>query len=207
MLEKIKKILLDHTLFITSVAVMSAFILGLLIYVQFFATRSTIPIDELMEVKHYREKPTFPLKLHHSGFDVKQIKLIEKAADSWRQKTDGRLDVRLEPWDPPEPFSEIKYENYDKYTMWLLDGDDPEVVKLFIKYSITMGGLCVGHFIGIMKDPDIDDQMFLRASAHEMGHLMALEHIKENYPALMNLKAKDAITEYDMIQVDFQYPR
>lgn len=178
---------------------------GILTYIQFFKTKE-ISISELMEVEHYRPKPKFPLELYHSGFNNNQIELMQKAVDIWKMKTNGKLDVHLILWTPPEKFSEDFYENYKNYSIWLLDGNDPQVVKLFLKYSITMGGLCVGNYIGIIQDNSLTDQQFTKAVAHEIGHLMAMEHIRPEYPALMNLKAKDAITKYDLMQVNYLYP-
>ena len=146
-----------------------------------------------------------PLELYHSGFDSVEMRLVIKAADEWRNSTDGKINILLIPFTPPQPFSEDFYKDYEKKTLWHLNPNDKQTALLFAKYSISTDGFAVGNFVAIVRDPELDDTQFLRMMAHEFGHICGLEHIRPNYPSLMNLKAKDAITIYDLMQVEYVY--
>lgn len=203
-----KKLLLNRPLFYASLGVLTAIIIGLLFYAQCRPERT--PLDELMDVDddgvpltHDRALPKLPAVMFCSGFTLHQMNLIDQAAKAWMNR--AGLIIQIEDWDPPEPFTHDAYVSHPKYTMWLLDGNDREVAVLEAKYSMKMGGLAVGNYVGILKDSELDDQQFLRAVAHELGHFLGLEHIHPKWPALMNLKAKDALTKYDLMQVEYVY--
>jgi hypothetical protein len=203
--EKIKEILLDHRLFIAIVGLIFVISLGLLILFTIFPQKNP-SINEIMEVKHDRPTVTFPLDLYVEPKLSSKYWIIKKIALDWNKATDGKIDVNPKFWDPPRPFSVDEYTNYKFYTIWLLD-DGPELTNLQLKYSIIMNGTCIGKFIVIVNDMELNDDLLYISVKHEMGHLVGMEHIKAQYPALMNLGAnRGNITKFDMIQVDYLYP-
>lgn len=61
-----------------------------------------------------------------------------------------------------------------------------------------------GNFIMVIDDylESFSEQKFRAIVMHEIGHQLALEHIKPEYPALMNLNLNmynSQITKYDLI--------
>ncbi len=200
----LKEALLNRTLFLVTLGAISLGILGLLIYGQ-FKTEETISHDELVEVPSSRTPASMPLNAYHSGFSLAEVELMTRAADAWREKTDRAVDVVLIEWEPPTPFFDDTYRAYPERTVWHLDPGSAEAALLMARYSIKTDGFAVGNYAVLLKNPELTDQQFLTAFAHELGHLVGLEHIREAYPALMNLHAKDAITEWDVLQVGYVF--
>jgi hypothetical protein len=205
MWTKIKSFLLNRVLFLTLMGVFAVVVIGMLTYFQTVGTKK-VPLDDLMEVKHYRDPIQFPMRVYCSGFDKHQMDMWAEASAAWK-RADARLDVQLTQWDPPVPFSEDFYKDFEKNTLWQLDPNDSETAMLFLKYSIRTDGFAVGNFVAIVRNKELTDQQSLTMYAHELGHMMSFEHIENEYPAMMNLTAKKAITEYDLMQIDYVYPR
>jgi hypothetical protein len=205
MWTKLKSFLLNRTLFLISMGVFTVVVIGLLTYFQAMGVKK-IPLDDLMEVKHYRDSVQFPLRVYCSGFNEHQMEMWAEASAAWK-RADDRLDVQFISWEPPTPFSEDFYKDFEKRTLWQLDPNDKETALMFLKYSIRTDGFAVGNFIAIVHDKELTDQQSLTMYAHELGHMVGFEHIRDAYPAMMNLTAKKAITKYDLMQVDYVYPR
>lgn len=203
-MKTIKKALLSHKLFLGAVIAFTAGVLGLLLYLAIRGVREP-GIRDIMSGWHYRPAVVFPLTLYASGFSQEQLQELQEGADAWRRATDGKAEVKVIPWVPDDPWEDLRYQYHPKYTVWLLDGNNPRVASLFVRHSVTMGGLCKGHYIGIMKD-DAKDNLRL-IFKHELGHLMGLEHIRPEYPALMNLKSRGSITKYDLLQFEYLYEK
>lgn len=200
----LKEALLDRTLFLVILGAISLGILGLLIYGQFMA-ENPVSQDELVEVPSSRVPAPMPLNAYHSGFSPTEVGLMMRAADAWRSATKKVVDVVLIEWEPPTPFFDDTYRAYPERTVWHLDPGSAEAALLMARYSIKTDGFAVGNYAVLLKNPELTDQQFLTAFAHELGHLVGLEHIRAAYPALMNLHAKDAITEWDVLQVEYVF--
>lgn len=202
-MQKLKTILLDHTLFIVLVSIFSGFVVAMLIYLQFFCERKDTDVREIMAVEWYRPTVSFPLTLHAAGFSPDELLLLGKVVGVWEEATHGRAAIRVVPWQPDGPFDDQKYQAYEKYTIWHLDGNDRAVAELFVQHSVSMGGLCKGRYIGILND--LDPAEFRGVVLHELGHLMALEHVKPEFECLMNRTSKGIITPWDIMQFDHLY--
>jgi len=181
---------------------------GLLIY---GAVKAPEPINVPDILDYQIEKPaqTFPMKINITDeFSDNQIKIIQKAADDWNKFTKGKVIITLSPnWIPPEMFSEDFYRDYSEKTMWMKTGNEAEVVKLFLKYSIVGDGFTIGNTMVIINQFDkLDPNRLYVVVVHEIGHFLNLQHINKRYPALMNVTGNQGqFTNYDKAEFCYIY--
>lgn len=191
-------------MFIGFLICFTVLVMSLLVYGA--ACRST-PYPSAKDISLYpldRPIPTMPFELNivKGDFNEKQISIVRKVVDEWEDFSKGELAFVLnEGWAPPEDFSVDLYSNYPSRTLWMRSGDDPGVVELFIRYSIVGDGFSVGNFILVVNDfGKIDDYKLYLILMHEIGHQLGMEHIKDNYPALMNIGGNEGeFSIYDKI--------
>jgi len=144
----------------------------------------------------------FELNIVKDDFTEKQISIVRDAVMDWQKFSDNRLIFIInEDWEPPVNFSYDFYSTYPHKTLWMKTGDDMGVVELFLKYSIIGDAFSVGNFVLIINDfNSIKDNKLYIILMHEISHQLGLEHIKDAYPALMNLGGNNGkFTIYDKI--------
>jgi hypothetical protein len=194
-MDKIKKVydciinLLFHNVpfFIATCIGILALAITLLIYGS--CLNKTIAAPDMVMYPLERTPTTFPLKLYvNDEFSDKQIEIMQQAANDWNKFSDGLVVIELvKNFEPPTYFSENFYKNYEKHTIWMKTGNEEEVARLFIKYSIVGDGFNIGNFIVVVNPFNkLDDNTLRTIFSHEIGHALALEHIKPQYEALMN---------------------
>ncbi|MDO8610185.1 MAG: hypothetical protein Q7R95_06545 [bacterium] len=200
--SKFVSILLNHKLFVGMVAAFGVFVVGLLIYMQFF-----MPLPQASELVLYpltRPTVNFPLEINvvKGDFNLQQQKVLNSCVNNWKEKSNGVVDIKLNmDWNAPKPFSEINYLNFGQKTLWMRDSNDPEVLMLKLKSSMIADGVSKGDFIMVINDKnEVDLDKLYIIVLHEISHQLGLEHIKPEYPALMNLGGNNGvITKYDLV--------
>jgi len=180
---------LDIKVFIISIICFTILTIGLLVYGSSCVKSSALSPNDILMYPITKPPQTFPLKFHVTDeFSNNKIALFQKAASDWNIFSNGIVTMEFEfNWEPPVYFSADYYETYGKNTIWMKTGNEEEVVKLFLKYSIVGDGFTIGNFIVIINPFDkLDDKTLQIIIAHEMFHVLGGEHIKKEYPALLN---------------------
>ena len=156
-----------------------------------------------------RPVPSIPLDLYVTDeFSEHQINILQKSADDWNKFSNGIIKINLiKDFVPPTFFSEDFYRNYSKHTIWMKTGNEEEVAKLFLEYSICGDGFSIGSFIVVINPFDkLEDNTLYTIFSHEIGHTLSLEHVKPEYKALMNPGGNfGQFTNNDKIVFCFRY--
>jgi len=203
-----KDIIFNKTLFVSCLIIFTLFVTSLLVFEQ--CTPKVLPKAPDIVLYPLDKAPvTFPMMLNYdrSLFTPEQENIIKNSAIVWKNKSNKVVDIRVNTeWKAPVSFSRNAYEFYGEKTIWLKDISDPEITKLQLQTSVNADGITIGDFIVIIKDSTMTNSKFSIITLHEIGHMIGLEHIKEQYPALMNLGGNNGvITEYDLITLCYKY--
>lgn len=163
---------------------------------------------DIVEYPLDRPRASFPMIVNVSrDFNDDQRDALSKATTAWSRATQGVAVIVLDrDWEEPEPFDPCVYEDYPEYTVWLRASTDPLVAGLVVRHGF-FDGVQRGKMIVIIEDDDLSLNKLAIVFAHELGHLMALEHLKEPYVGLMSPNAGDwDITQLDIIEFCYMYP-
>jgi hypothetical protein len=168
------------------------------------------PVIDVSEIILYpiTKRIDFPVDFYVTEeFTDNQIQIVKSCLNHWTVKTNGMAKINIvSHWIPENIFSDYFYSTYPKKTIWLKDWRDDLIVPLVLKYSATATGYSVDNYIIIVKDSQFNDDVLCQAVLHEVGHQMGLQHIKIQYPALMNISANNGIiTKYDLAEFCFIY--
>lgn len=198
----------DVAVFIGSVIAIFILSIALLIYGTCGANNS-INMNELVMYPIEKPAQTFPMNVNIvNEFSDDQIQIIENAAQDWNKFSKGRVVINFNiKWIPQEQFSESVYKDFPDKTIWLKTGNEPEVVKLFMKYSVIADAFTVNNFM-VIVDPfnNLANEKLYIIALHEFGHFLSLEHIYPKYPALMNVGGNNGnFTNYDKMEFCFLY--
>ena len=184
-------------------------VLALVLLVYESCMKKDILATDMVMFPMDRPIPTLPMDLYITDeFSDNQIKILEKAAKDWETFSNGIVKINLvKGFDPPTFFSEDFYKEFSKHTIWMKTGNEEEVVKLFMKYSIVGDGFSVGNFIVVVNAFNkLDDNTLYTIFAHEISHQLGFEHIKNEYKALMNPGGNfGQFTNNDKIVFCFRY--
>jgi len=188
---------LDHGLFIGFVVAFTVFVIGLLIYMQFFWKGPSLDDVIIQDEKpRFRAKiDEFPVKLHVAGpLDQSRIRHVEAAIGDWETATKGLVKVELiTDWTPPSRFSISKYRDFELRTLWFLNPDDDDVALLLVNSDGPVDGASDGNFIVLIDGSRMKDPVFLKiALKHELGHFFGLIHLKEGSPGIMLKNPEEA---------------
>lgn len=151
-----------------------------------------------------RPIPMMPIEFNLASgeFSEKEVAIIRSALTNWENFSSNKVSFILnESWEPVQEFNQSFYETYPINTIWMKTGDENEIAKMFLKYSITADGFAVGNFIVIINQfQKMTEQRLYMIMMHEIGHKLGMEHIKNDYPALMNLGGNNGkFSIYDKI--------
>jgi len=203
-----KELLFNRTLFIGFLCAFTLGVIVLLICLQ-FNPQIKPKANDLILYPLDKQPVNFPMVLNYdkSFFTKEQETIIKNSAIVWNKQSNGIVDIKVNSeWIAPVPFSRNAYEFFGKKTIWVIKEDNPEITKLQLQTSINADGIAIGDFIVIIKTNNITNKKLSIIALHEIGHMIGLEHIKEQYPALMNLNGNDGIfTEYDLITLCSKY--
>jgi len=199
--KQIRAIILDHNLFIATVIGIFVLAVGLLIYGQFFVKDPKV--QEIVVYQIEKKPVQFPLELNVSDdFTKEQVGVLSESCRLWETATHGQAKFKIiSDWQPPEAFTESAYLTYPKNTVWKKSSTNPNVVGLALKHGFA-DGIQKGNFLIVLDDyNNIENSKLKVVFAHELGHMMGFEHLKPQYPGLMDIGGNDGqITKYDMIQ-------
>ncbi len=205
---KIRDVIFSHSLFIGSLIVFTLGVVALLVYGECSPNAKPKATDIVL---YPLDRPTlrFPIELNleKEAFTSQQLEIINNCTKVWKEKSNNVVDIRVnQNWKAPYAFSKNNYKDFGAKTIWLKDPNDIEVAKLELETSVNANGIAIGDFILIVKDSSLDGNKFYTIVLHELGHMVGLEHVKSQYPALMNLGANNGvITNYDLITLCYRY--
>lgn len=195
--------------FVATVIGIFALACGLLIYGTVKPQETIINVPNILDYPVEKPAQSFPMKINITNeFSDNQIKIIQQAANDWNKFTKGKVIINLIlNWIPPEPFSESFYKDYSEKTIWMKTGNEDEVVKLFLKYSIIGNGFTIGNTMIVINQFDnITANELYIIVIHELGHFISCEHINKKYPALMNVTGNYGhFTNYDKAEFCYIY--
>jgi len=207
----LKEILFNRPLFIALMSIFTLGVISLLVYCTAFMPQ-TPKVEDMILYPLDRPIVQFPFEINvvDGDFNESQQKVLLNVANTWKVKTNGVADIKFNMnWKAPMPFTEFNYIYYGKKTMWLRDSNDPEILRLQLNSSLNADGVSKGDFIVIMNDFDSvkhDNNKLFVIVMHEIGHQVSLEHIRPQFPALMNINGNDGvITDNDLIVLCTRY--
>lgn len=181
---------LDYGLFIGFVIVFSSFVIGLLIYMQFFWKGPSIDDVIIQDEKprFYAKIEKFPLKLYVAGkVDPSRLNHVKAALKNWEVATGGMAKVELIPdWIPPTRFNLSMYKHFELKTLWFLDPDDDDVALMLVNSDGPVDGASDGNYIILIDGDRMKDPTFLRITMeHELGHMFGLVHLRKGNVGIM----------------------
>ena len=168
------------------------------------------PTLEEISLYEITETPrNFPIDiLVTNEFNETQKKAVKDALKDWKKFTNNIVTYNVTyDWIPAEKFNENIYENNYPITVWKKKWNDPSILNLQMKHSLVADGFSIGNFMIIVEVPEnIEYRETYIVFKHEFGHTLGMEHIKDNYPALMNIGANQgSLSKYDMIMFCSMY--
>lgn len=152
-------------------------------------------------------KATFPIDLWVTDeFEAWQVESIDLQIARWRKATKDQAIFVLHPgWHPDFPFSEDSYIAFGKKTMWRKSTTDPVVAPLVVRHGF-FDGIAKGNFIVVIDDPPNSKAVFENIVAHELGHMMGLQHLSDDHMGLMHKGGgQNNITNWDVYQFQYLY--
>jgi len=183
------------------------FLLALLISSAFCKSNNetNLTIDDITLYDITDEPRTFPIDILVSNeLNSEKNEAVAQALNDWQKFSNGLITFNVTyNWVPTEPFSEYVHNEKYPITVWYKKNDDPILFQLQMRYSFVATGFSDGNYIVMVEHADCmsyrDAYVIFK---HEFGHVIGMEHIKKEYPALMNLKAnKGALSKYDDIML------
>ena len=200
----IRQFILNKKLFIGIVGLFSILCLVLLVMFVIFPEKKNS--SDLLLEPFDSEYVNFPLEyyINKDTFTKDEIEIIKSSGKAWELKTNHFVKINFhDDWQPTEPFSS-NYINYNKRTIWKIKSNDITILELQLRSSIIADGFTFrnGNLIIVIDDvvfPFNKSKLFT-IMVHELGHQMGLGHIKDKYPAIMNIHGNNGnITKYDLM--------
>ncbi len=207
-MDKIKQILWSKELVYVVVALITITSLSLLTYLS-CKSSNLPPINNVVMYELDKSKAVvFPMDLYvpENEFKDNEIAILEKATNDWYAATKGVVNIKLvKNAKMPTFFSMDNYKDYPKKTIWKRNANSEEAVKHFIRHSINGNGFTIGNYILIIEDGLNDNTMYITFK-HELSHSIGCEHVRNEYPALMNVGGNSGIiTRWDLFVIDTLY--
>jgi len=195
--------------FLTTLLIVLSLISGFLLLFGNFQNTNTVTVQDI-SLHELTEKPrNFPIEIYVANeFNQKQKENIKKSLKKWNEFSNGKVTYKITfDWKPKRSF-DIEYytTSYPKITVWRKKWNDPAIFRLQLQYSLVADGFSIKNMIVIVDHDDLDDNKFYTIFTHEFGHTLGLEHIKLEYPALMNVNGnKGRFSKYDKIMFQKLY--
>jgi hypothetical protein len=145
----IKDILLNHKLFMGSVALFTIMMVVILI----LATTASPKVEDVVLDPVVKTNITFPMDLYLTDtITPVQSEIIVKALDDWNKQTKGVCKVNvIKNWRPSVEFNVWFYRENQYKTVWYLPISNTEVAQL-VANNKFFDGIAPGDFILISAD-------------------------------------------------------
>jgi len=159
-------------------------------------------LEEIALYEITEEPRTFPIDiLVTNEFSERDKKAIKKALEDWTKFSNGIIQYNITyDWVPTDTFSEYRWADSYPITVWKKQWDDPVMLDMLMKYSLIADGFSVGNLIVIIEIDDRSYRDMYIIFKHEFGHTLGMEHIKPQYPSLMNIGSNQGVlSRYDRI--------
>jgi len=160
-----------------------------------------ITVNDVTNLRTIERPIEFPLNIFVTNeFTEDENIIIDKALRDWEAKFSIITYNVVYNWEPAEKFSRFIYKDKEYISVWKKSEYDSSIIDLQVRYSIIADGFSIGDFIIIVEDDGIKltSNKLYTVFKHEFGHTLGLNHIENEYPALMNGGGNNGIiTRYD----------